>query len=304
MSKKSSKQKTKKAVAKASVVSGGGIVRPLLPLICMVLLAGAAAYGLERLKDHVYRQPVYHPTIRLSLVDPPQWVAKEKWDERILSSVELPTSEQWMDADLIERIAAQLANSGWVRRVDHVTKRMDGTIEVTCDYRRPIAMLLTDEGYLPVDRDGVRMPEVYPSVSTDSGWLRIVGVESDVPSVNRSFAGDDAKAAVRLASLIFEQGDEVASRISAIDVINFRGRRDRRACHIKLWTPTGSEIKWGSAIGEEVEENTAVEKITQIAIMLKQGEPKAQVDVSVYPDVAILPATQTIETAEGNRNNR
>jgi hypothetical protein len=167
---------------------------------------------------------------------------------------------------------------------------MDGTIGIHCDCRRPIAMLLTQQGYIPIDQEGVRMPEVYASVGASSGWLRIVGVESPLPQVNEPFRGEDVQAAVRLANLLFEQGDFFTIGISAIDVINFRGRKDKRACHVKLWTPDGTEIKWGSAIGEEVEENTPIEKLAQIAVMLQEGGPRAQVDVSVYPMRTIVPA--------------
>ena len=108
----------------------------------------------------------------------------------------------------------------------------------------------------------------------------------------------DALAAIKLAALIFDQGWEISSRISAIDVSNFRGRQNHRNCHIKLWTPDGTPITWGSAIGEEIEENTPAEKLAQIAVMLKRGGPQAQVDISTLPNRSIIIAPPTIETAD------
>jgi len=285
MSRKTSKQRS----GKNSGPQVAGSLRPLVPLICVCVLIGAAVYGLERLKRHVYGLPAFQREVRLVLVDPPEWVVAEQWEPRILGSIPIPSPEEWLQSDLPRRVAERLEASGWVRRVRRVTRRMDGTIGITCDYRRPIAMLLTPKGYVPVDREGVRLPEIYSSVSPTSGWLRIVGVESPMPPVSKPFQGADARAGVALAALIFEQGDAFTYGISAIDVRNFRGRKDKRACHIKLYTPDGTEIQWGSAIGEEVEENTPAQKLAQIAAILREGGPRGRVDVSVYPTMTIVP---------------
>lgn len=283
--------------------------RPLLPLVVMAALIAGAVWGLERIKAFVYASPAYRPAaVRMVLADPPDWVVREKWADRILSAVAVPRPETWMDERLTRQVADQLAASGWVKSVSRVVKRMDGTIEIAADYRRPIAMLMTEQGYVPVDRDGCRLPEVYDHVDANSGWIRIRGVTAPPPKVSAAFdpkIAPDAVAAVRLAALIFDQGWEISSRISAIDVTNFRGRADNRDCHIKLWTPEGTLIKWGSAIGEEIEENTLAEKLAQIAVMLKRGGPQAQVDVSTLPDRSIVTMPPAIETADiSNRRAR
>jgi len=305
MKKQERKQNSSKVKGSGVSVSRPG-PRPLLPFLCMVGVVSGAVYGLERLKGYVYSLPAYHPTsIRVKLLDPPDWVEREQWGPRILSAVEVPPENAWMDEQLPMKVAKQLTDSGWARQVERVTRHMDGTIEVACTYRRPIAMLLADEGYVPVDADGVRLPEVYERVGAESGWLRIRGVQTATPEVNRAFRGEDAVAAIQLASLIFDQGWEISSRISAVDVANFRGRRNRRESHIKLWTPGGHLIKWGSAIGEEIEEPTAAEKLANIAILLRRSGPQAQVDVSVFPDAAVVPICDTLETADSsNRHAR
>jgi len=302
MKKQGRKQDAGKAKLSGGTESRPG-PRPLLPFLCMVGVVTGAVYGLEQLKRYVYSLPAYHPSvIRVKLLDPPDWVEREQWGPRILSAVEVPPEDAWMDEQLPMQVARQLTESGWVRQVAHVTRQMDGTIEVACTYRRPIAMLSTHAGYVPVDADGFRLPEVYEQVGAESGWLRIRGVKTATPKVNTAFQGEDAVAAIRLASLIFDQGWEISSKISAIDVANFRGRQNRRESHIRLWTPAGQLIEWGSAIGEEIEEPTAAEKLANIAVMLKRGGPLTQVDVSVFPDAAVLPISDTIHTAD--RTNR
>jgi hypothetical protein len=302
MRKKKHKDRGRKPNEASSSQAGVTALRPLLPLAVMAGLIAGAVWGLERVKAIVYASPAYRPAVvKVVLVDPPDWVVREKWEDRILSVVSLPRTEAWMDEQLTRRMADQIATSGWVKSVTRVAKRMDGTIEIAADYRRPIAMLMTSQGYIPVDRDGYRLPEVYDHVDANSGWIRIRGVAAPPPKVSAAYdskTAPDAVAAVHLAALIFDQGWEVSSRISAIDVANYRGRADNRDCHIKLWTPDGTLIKWGSAIGEEIEENTPAEKLAQIAVMLKRGGPQAQVDVSTLPNRSIVTLPPAIETAD------
>jgi len=269
-------------------------------IVGLFVFVGAAVFGLERLKDRVYDRPEYNPPIQVQLADPPAWVEREGWHKRILSVVKIPEDQQWLDEMLVRRVADQINCSGWVSRVHTVAQRMDGVIRISCDYRRPIAMIQTANGYIPVDRFAVRLPEVYERVEDGTGWMRIVGVETTTPDVGEAFAGDDAVAAVRLASVLFEQ--DFAQRITAIDVLNFRGRRDKHDNHIKLRTVDGRRIDWGSAIGEEIEEPTVQEKVRTIALYFKKGSPQARIDVSVYRNGWIEPVEPAIHTADGSRS--
>jgi hypothetical protein len=174
---------------------------------------------------------------------------------------------------------------------------MDGSIHVCCDYRRPIAMVLTNTGkYVPIDKDGVRLPEEYDRVEGDSGWMRILGVQAETPKPGHAYGEDgrtdtDAVAAVRLAWLLFSQ-DDISARISGIDVTNFNGREDKYKTHIRLWTRDGRMVKWGSAIGSEVEEPGVTDKLKNLALWLKRGSPQAYADLSVYRNGVVAPVGQ------------
>lgn len=274
----------------------------LVSALGLAVVLAAAVYGLERMRDRVLSLPEYNPVIKVELGSAPDWVNREGWRGRILSAVELPENEQWLGGDLLRCVYDQMMHSGWVSQVRRVTQDVDGTVRIFCraeDYRRPIAMLLTQEGYLAVDRQGVRLPEVYDFVGEDSGWMRVVGLETPPPAIGSAFAEDtDAMAAVRIATLIFDQ--EFAPRITGIDVTNFRGRRNRRENHVTLRTRDGGTIIWGSAIGEEMEELSAAEKIANIALYFKKGSRQAYADVSVYRGGWIEPARQVIRTADGS----
>ncbi len=286
--------------------TGLASLRSIGALLALSLLIGAAVYGLERVKEHVFARPEYNPAFRVELAGPPQWVDAEEWHRRILDCVRIPTDQEWLDETLVPLVADQINRSGWVSKLHRVEQGMDGVIRIVAEYRRPIAMVRVKcdvgECFVPVDRHGVRLPEVYRQVSDGLGWMRIVGVESDLPEIGEPFQGDDAVAGIRLAALLFDQ--DFSSRITGIDVLNFRGRRDKRDNHIKLRTREGGMIAWGSAIGEEIEEPTAQDKLRTIAVYFKKGSPQAQVDISVYRNGWIEPVAVVdpgIRTADGGR---
>jgi hypothetical protein len=236
--------------------------------------------GLEWLRGQVLAIPEYNPEpkVQLEYLAGSEWVQQEGWLPRIHASIQLP-DKGYMDDRLLEEVARQVAATGWVRRVHQVVRGMDGTIRVCCDYRRPIAMVLTNRGkYIPVDKDGVRLPEEYDRVEADSGWMRILGVQTEPPPVGRSYmdlrgGNSDGAAAVRLAFLLFSQA-EIGDKISGIDVSNCND--------IVVYTRDGGKFRWGSAIGREVEEPEPAYKLRNLALSLRTNSPQACADLTVY----------------------
>ncbi len=274
----------------------------------LAVVAGAV-YGLEQLKAYVYAQPEYAPAVSLALINPPAWVERESWTARILESVDLSREPPLQGMPLVRQVHDQLLASGWVSRVNRVFEGMDGRIRIDCDFRRPVAMIHFDgamdepigEGFIAVDKDGVRLPELYGRVGSEDGWLRIFGVQSPLPQVGQAYpeAEGDAAAAVRLASLIFEQ--TYASRISGINVRNFRGRHNPSEAHIVLLTHAGGRIIWGSAIDAEIEEPNWKDKIRTIGMYFERSQPQARIDASVYPDrVIVEPVDPLARAVDGN----
>jgi len=253
---------------------------PLLPVAGVLTVIVLSICGLEWLRGQVLSNPKYNPEpkIQLEYLPGSEWVQQEGWLPRIQASIRLP-DKPYMDDKLPEEVAQQVAATGWVRRVLQVERGMDGTIRVCCDYRRPIAMVLTNRGkYIPVDKDGVRLPEEYERVEADSGWMRILGVQTEPPPVGGSyekFRGEkcDGAHAVRLAFLLFSQ-PETGDKITGIDVSN--------CSDIMLYTRDGGKFRWGSAIGCEVEEPEPAYKLRNLALTLRTSSPQACADLTVY----------------------
>lgn len=267
---------------------------PFTSVVCVLAVLAAGVYWMERLRDHVYARADLDQPVRLELAagEDMEWIEREGWAPRILSSIKLPENLDWKDEKLLARVAEQMAQSCWVSNVEQVVKMMDGTVRIVCDVRRPIAMIyvnsnlehpMLSHGFIPVDAHGVRLPEEYENVQPDDGWMRIFGVDSNPPDVGKAYEGSsDGAAAVKLAELLFKQ--DYAWRISAIDVTNYRGRRDRAKSHIVLRTRSGGEIIWGSALGEECEELAPSQKIQNIALFFERGSPNACVQVNIDPN--------------------
>src|SRR3972149_5607941 len=113
MRKKANKEKGRGADGQTEVVGGLSSLRPLVPLLCTAAIVGGAVWGLERVKARVLASPAYQPAaIKVVLANPPDWVVREKWQDRILSAVALPPREAWMDEALTRRVADQLLASG------------------------------------------------------------------------------------------------------------------------------------------------------------------------------------------------
>lgn len=289
-------KKREMRTAPADVAARFAGLGPLVPVAGVFGVVLLTVCVMEGLRSHVLGAAEYNPPLKVQFeyLAGSEWVEQEGWLPRIRNSLKLPDA-RLMDDALLREVASQVQTSGWVRRVERVARGMDGTIRVCCDYRRPIAMVFTDGGkYIPIDKDGVRLPEEYDRVETDSGWMRIVGVRTAPPAVGHAYGEDgkentDATAAVRLAALLFSQGS-LSAEISSIDVSNFNGREDKYKTHIRLWTRTGRMVLWGSAIGSEVEEPGVADKLKNLVIWLqKQPAQASAVDVSVYRNGVVTP---------------
>jgi hypothetical protein len=297
--------------ASAGESSGAGfwdnlqLAAPVISAGILLLLLAASVAGLERLKRYVGALPQQKMAVKVELEVPAEadWVDKEGWRPRILSAIHVPEEQVRSDQALLRDVARQMERSGWVSQVRRVMRTTDGTIRILCDYRRPIAMLLDAEGeYVPVDRQGCRLPEVYTSVSDSGAWIQILGVQESLPPVGQEFRGEDARAAIKLSSLIFQQS--FRTQVAAVDVTNFRGRKDRARDHILVWPKRGRPIVWGSAIGEEIEEPVARDKLRNLAKYFASGSPQAYIDLSVYSNAGIERVPDAFPSADGLASSR
>ncbi len=196
----------------------------------------------------------------------------------------------WADDSLCQRVWAQLDRSPWVQSVERVSTAQPGVIVARCTYSHPIALVQQREYFFMVDEYGIRLPGQY---NYQPGWPLIQGVEQDVPAAGQPWPGEDIAAGVRLAQLILKE--PYREQVVAILLHNYGGRRDPAKCHVELVTDrNGSRILWGSAPDEELDENTAAQKLDLLYGNYRQhGRIDAhhpRIDISVFPDRFVIPA--------------
>lgn len=259
-------------------------------MVPLLLLAGvfATTAAVGRMQLHVEQMLVERFTPTLSLIDLPPDLA-DLAEQDLRDGVADLLEGDWTDDQLCREMAANLARVGWVRKVHFVRRSAEGCFEASCRYRRPYAMVQQESEFLLVDRAGVRLPGVY---RYDPGWQLVQGVAKSAPSPGMKWAGDDLQAGLAVIEAV--EPEPFADQITAVLVGNYAGRADPRRGHLELATDrAGGRIRWGSAPGDELEENVVGQKL---AILRENHRRTGRVDaghpvidVSTFPDRFTIP---------------
>jgi len=252
------------------------------------LLVGGGI-GWQRLDAHVQQEVtsrVERPA--LLLVDLPP--AVQRLAEGELRAQLLPLLEVlWTEESLCPNLAERLSALGWVSKVRYVRRGGDGVVRVSCDYRVPVVMVQQGAEFLLVDATGTRVPGTY---TYDPAWPLVQGVAARAPQPGERWEGDDLQAALSLWHLL--SSEPFTAQITAVLVENYGGRRNRHGPHLELATDrAGGRIRWGSAPGREVEENTPAQKLA----LLRENHRRsgradaghAVIDISTFPDRFAVP---------------
>ena len=244
----------------------------------------AAGLGLSRLDAHVGERLLDDPSRpELTFIDLPPVV--ERLGGADLAAVTSDLLDQpWTDPRLCPAMGERLTGTGWIARLNFVRRTGDRRFEVSARYRVPVAMVQQDRQFLLIDPDGVRLPGAY---FHEPRWKLIQGVRAAPPAPGEAWPGEDLQAALRLLAAVSPEPFE--PQISGVIVENYAGRVAAERSHVELATdrPEG-RIRWGSAPGLEVEENTVGQKLAILrANFQRTGRADAGhavIDISTFPD--------------------
>lgn len=249
------------------------------------VLLGAGAYGMNRLETRLDRENLTPKKPTVVFVDMPTSLSTLAGGElHDVASSALASAERWTDRDVCRKVAESLMSTGWVSAVRHVRRNSDAVFEVSCRYRQPVAMVPSGSDYLLVDANAVRLPGRY---RYESEWKLIQGVRAPAPEPGLEWHGDDIRAGLRLLHTVAPQA--FSPQISAVVVENYKGRVDPRRSHLELATDrAGGRVRWGSALDQEIEENSWQRKLAILAENYRTtGRVDADylvIDVSTFPD--------------------
>lgn len=260
-------------------------LRAVTKIVLVLGLAAFALWGLHHSQAEAELRPKNHEIPQFELVNAPGAL-----QDMVLADLQPLAHVSWNDPHLCKHAYERLARNGWVRSVRRVAKGRPDQVVVDCDYRIPIALARVQEYYYLVDEYGVRLPGTY---DYDPGWLLIEGLEHEAAQPGQVWPGADAAAAIRLGNLLRVQ--PFGRQVSALLMDNYGGRIDPYASHIELETgKNGGRIRWGSAPGDELEENTTAQKLHILSENFRRyGRIDAhhpRIDISVFPDRFLIPS--------------
>lgn len=245
----------------------------------IVALAVAAVWIVGRLEGYLAGRPEFldYPTIVLT-------DAPDDLHDRIMQVIAPLSQVPWTDPELCSRIGRALEQYAWVREVRSVRRYADGRVTVSCAYRSAAALVQIGGDYYLIDPDGVRLPGRF---SYHPSFVVVQGTDAMPPEPGATWPGGDIKAGLKILRLL--QQEPFFDQLTGVLVGNYLGRRDKHKPHILLATaPAGGRIVWGSAPGEEIEENTAQRKIMLLRENYRRwgriDAGRDYIDISTYPD--------------------
>lgn len=230
----------------------GTIFRPRLLL--WGALAGAAVVlaptVLRVLPDLSTRDEYRLRTRDISVPDLPRWVPITFVDQ-VIESADLPDEVSVLDPDLAPRIAAAFEQHPWVKKPVKVQVSVPARVEVSFDYREPVAMVSISDGFYPVDSEGILLPPGDFPPSDIHLYPRITGMTTPpLAGVGSAWGDERVTAAARLAVVLFPYWSEW--KLTSVEVPP-RSTADvvYEELRFVVNTEGGSRIIWGRAPGND-----------------------------------------------------
>lgn len=149
------------------------------------------------------------------------------------------------DPGLVEQVGKTFENCPWVRKVNAVERVFPDKLLIKFEYRRAHVAVKRENGFVLVDRDGVRLPGVYAAPPSCDRSVQVTGVTSLPPEPGKPWQDDALRAAVAMADYIPENTLLSRLGIREVDVANFAGRQDPRVSEMSLVASNGCRLAWG-----------------------------------------------------------
>ncbi len=256
-----------------------GRIKVAAKFIVVIGVVAGAVFGVSVLDTQVRLHPSNQIAPAVVLLDVP-----EAFESRIRNLVDRVSDRPWLDDSLCRDIATELDESPWVRSVHFVRRNSDATLEISADYRDPVALVQIDGNFCLIADDGMRLPGDY---QYHPAYVVIQGAASPPPAPGQFWPGDDIVVALDMIRRL--KDEPFYDQITGVIISNFNGRESRHDPHIELAAaPSGSRILWGSPPGQEIEEPTFAQKVAILAendrIWGRIDAKRIQIDVSTYPD--------------------
>ena len=222
-------------------------------------------YAKSYLVDNAAAATTAPTSQQVRLADAPPWLNKlvrQHLRQQVSACLQ---HDPWGRASLGRSVAA-LEQNPWVRKVRRLRRQRNGTVTVSADYRRPVAVVGSQHGYHRVDVHGVQLPGLFVHSKLESlGMPLIMGVGAPPPGEGLHWPGDDLFAALALVRFLEDQ--PYRKQIKYIDASS---RDHRGRVRLALVTQNGC-VRWGLApgIGDPIEPDTSI-KLRRLATVYRR----------------------------------
>jgi hypothetical protein len=276
-------------------------------LIALALGSGCfVAYSeMRRYVDQSVEQPTEPPLIVFK--DRPTWMT-DLVASQLAASFRPAKPLSVFDREVLVQTTKKLKANPWIDQV-HQVRRVYGaqagdTIEVSCDFRAPMALVQNGSDYWFVDSQGIKLPERFVAedvrkiVFSSNGRtnIRVIeGVHNRPPQLaGHKWTGEDLAAGLELVRRLY--GVPFADEIVQVNVENFGGRIDPREAQLVLVTRYNTHVRWGRPWGSvdafiEVRPEVKLDRLRSIVdkygrVDAKQRWVDVRFDKITYPTPA------------------
>jgi hypothetical protein len=158
--KKNSQSATKQKISLRITGWFSGVTGKVLLCVLLIGIFTLLSYmAWQKIRTRVLGLPEYAvgpEQIQLT-PPPPPWIFSTDLRVEVFNDLIRQGPLSIMDDDLNERVYAALLRQPWVAKVRQVSK-YKGTVKVDLEYRRPVCMVETPGGLIPVDIEGTLLP--------------------------------------------------------------------------------------------------------------------------------------------------
>lgn len=179
------------------------------------------------------------PPIKTALV--PRWATSQGQEMVRIDGA----GRSLFDPQLVEKVGRTFESNPWVRRVTSVERVFPDQLLIKFEYRRAHVAVRRENGFVLIDRDGVRLPGVYATPPACDRAVQVTGVASLPPEPGQAWKDDALAAAVAMADYIPASSLLGRLGIREVDVANYGGRLDPRRSELSLMTSGGCMLAWG-----------------------------------------------------------
>ncbi len=247
----------------------GGAVFTLV--VMLAVLAGGGVWVWKKLGPQIYGSDQYRlQSDQISVNEPPRWLTADDIREEVVRRASLDRPLSILDQDIAQRIGLAFAAHPWVAEVTRVEKFHPARVEVELRYREPVATIAVGAKLMPLDADGVRLPEDNFSQVQLTKMPRIRGVvPRATPRPGGSWNDRRILGAAQIARAFGDSWHGMGLRDILPSPRPVRGMKD--VYSYELATARGRRIPWGpQSLVDTPDEPSANEKCEKLQRYVEQ----------------------------------